>query len=470
MSELAATFRKPFAEQVAAFRLRMANLVPTARWDDISHSQHDRAFMVAGALKADLLADLAGAVDKAISQGTTFDEFKRDFRALVTKHGWHGWTGEGTAKGEEWRMRVIYKTNVRQSYMAGRLAQLIDGDYAFWIYLHGGSAEPRLQHLAWHGIALPPDHPFWLKHLPPNGWGCSCLVEGARTEAGIRRMGGDPIKTLPDGWDQLNPKTGAPVGIDKGWDYAPGASVTDEITQVVAAKVNRLPTPIATDLQEVIKQASVDDSAEVVLDLMSRLVDDEFRHNVDELRGYAGHVSEGGAGDNLSLGERIALRAYTHVGWHARLTQYQRLRAKGSTPEDPDMEHFGTLIDRSVARLPAQTGTVSRGIAEPPPALLAWFETVETGTQFGFEALSSFSQGQGFSGQLRFVVQGLSGRSVQFLSAAGTDEMEILFPRGLQFKVLSRTYRDGITTIWAEELRPHRYRDLPLEARHAAEC
>ena len=90
MTDLTGTFRKPFAEQVAAFRLRMANLVPTTRWDDLVRGQHDRGFMVAGALKADLLADLAAAVDKAIAQGTTLEEFRRDFRAIVEKNGWHG--------------------------------------------------------------------------------------------------------------------------------------------------------------------------------------------------------------------------------------------------------------------------------------------------------------------------------------------------------------------------------------------
>ena len=28
-------------------------------------------------------------------------------KALVEKNGWHGWTGEGTAKGEAWRTRVL---------------------------------------------------------------------------------------------------------------------------------------------------------------------------------------------------------------------------------------------------------------------------------------------------------------------------------------------------------------------------
>ena len=55
MADLAATFRKPFAEQVAAFLLRLSNPVPTSRWDDISHEAHNSSFMVAGAIKADLL-------------------------------------------------------------------------------------------------------------------------------------------------------------------------------------------------------------------------------------------------------------------------------------------------------------------------------------------------------------------------------------------------------------------------------
>ena len=63
---LKGTFRKPFDEQVAAFRLRLQQLVPTTTWDEVWQSQHDRAFMVAGAMKADLLADLAAAVDRAV--------------------------------------------------------------------------------------------------------------------------------------------------------------------------------------------------------------------------------------------------------------------------------------------------------------------------------------------------------------------------------------------------------------------
>jgi hypothetical protein len=247
MADLAATFRKPFAEQVAAFRLRLGNLVPTRRWDDISRSAHDRAFMVAGAMKADLLADLAAAVDRAVAEGTSLEEFRRDFRRIVEERGWHGWTGEGTKRGEAWRTRVIYRTNLATSYAAGRMAQLVEGGFAFWVYRHGGSREPREIHLSWNGLVLPPDHPFWQTHAPPNGWGCSCYIVGARNLRTARRLGGDPDRRLPENWQQTDPRTGAPRGIDRGWDYAPGATATDAIL-TLRPKLDLLPPRPSVDL------------------------------------------------------------------------------------------------------------------------------------------------------------------------------------------------------------------------------
>lgn len=249
---ITAGFRRPFVEQVAALLLRFGTLAPTAKWDDLWQSQHDRAFIVAGVVKADILADLAEAVGKAIVEGRGFEAFQRDFRAIVEKRGWHGWTGEGTPKGELWRMRVIYRTNVATSYAAGRMAQLRDGKFKYWIYKHGNALEPRVQHLAWDGIALPPDHPFWLTHAPPNGWGCTCEIRGANTVAGIRRAKGDPDKKLPEGWQTRDPKTGAPPGIDRGWDYPVGGTVSQDILDLVKTKSEKLPEELAQALNEAI--------------------------------------------------------------------------------------------------------------------------------------------------------------------------------------------------------------------------
>ena len=247
MADLSGTFRKPFAEQVAAFRLRLGDLVPTSAWDDLVRAQHDRAFMVAGAVQGDLLTDLAQAVDRAVSDGTGFEAFKKDFWGIVAKRGWHGWTGEGTLRGEEWRMRTIYRTNMRTSYMAGRFAQLRAGNFRYWVYRHSGAAHPRLDHLSWDGLVLPPDHPFWQTHYPPNGWGCGCMVYGVNSLRSARRMGGDPGKALPEGWDTRDPRTGAPPGVGKNWDYAPGASVSDTV-RALAPKLEDLPPQVSIDL------------------------------------------------------------------------------------------------------------------------------------------------------------------------------------------------------------------------------
>lgn len=258
MTDLRGIFGQPFPEQLAAWRLRLQELRPTQTWTDVEPQFHDQGFMVAGAWKAELLADLAAAVDKAENRGTGLEEFRRDYRKTVAKHGWHGWKGEGSKKGEAWRTRVIYRTNLATTYAAGRRAQLIDGGFAFWVYRHGGSREPRLQHLSWNGIALPPDHPFWASHSPPNGWGCSCYVTGARTAAGVRRVGGDPDKLLPPGWDAPDPKTGLPKGIDKGWAYAPGATVSEAII-ATTERLPRLPPALGSALMAATPAAARDE-------------------------------------------------------------------------------------------------------------------------------------------------------------------------------------------------------------------
>lgn len=250
LSDLFGILRKPFAEQVAAFRLRVATLLPTRSWEDVWKSQHDRAFVVAGAMKAELLSDLAGAVDKAIAEGTTLETFRADFRSIVAKHGWVGWTGSDTKGGQAWRTRVIYRTNMITSYAAGRFAQLQAGNFEYWVYRHGSPLDPRIIHLGWDGLILPPDHPFWLTHAPPNGWGCTCYIVGARSIADAVRKGGKPGLALPPNWASLDPKTGAPHGIDRGWDYAPGATAAEAI-RAIAPKVDQFPVEIATALLQV---------------------------------------------------------------------------------------------------------------------------------------------------------------------------------------------------------------------------
>lgn len=275
-SSLSGTLRRPFTEQVAFFRGKLGNLVPTQFWDDLEREQHDTAFMVAGAQKADLLSDLAVAVDRTIAEGKSLEAFRKDFRAIVQKNGWHGWTGEGTKGGEAWRTRTIYRTNASTSYAAGRYAQLVAGNFALWVYRHGGSKDPRHEHLhIFDGLCLPPDHPFWKIFYPPSDWGCSCYVVGAISARAAKRLGGDPDKKLPAGWDAINPKTGVPNGAGRNWNYAPGATVAP-IVNAAAEKVRNWPYQIGKGFMESVPEQFQDALAQSYRSLPS-VADDARR-------------------------------------------------------------------------------------------------------------------------------------------------------------------------------------------------
>ncbi|AZV77943.1 phage head protein [Parasedimentitalea marina] len=332
-----AIFRQPFAQQVAAFRLRLGNLVPSSAWDDLAGSAQDRGFMVAGAVKADLLADLAAAVERTITEGTGTEAFKRDFRAIVAKRGWTGWTGEDTEAGQAWRMRTIYHTNMRSSFMAGRLAQLRQGKFKYWIYRHGGSNEPRLQHLAWDGLILPSDHPFWVKAFPPNGFGCNCQIFGARTMGGAKRRGGDPSKVLPDDWGQVNPNTGRLDGIGEGWDHAPGGSVAD-LVQTMAGKTVNWPYAISRAYMDDLPASAQDAHSTAYRNLVSLQ---------DDVRRYAGAVADG--------------RTVAPIRTMGRLSQAHRQRIAEATGQDLDNYHF-TLDDSAVRHVLASHGNASEDL------------------------------------------------------------------------------------------------------------
>lgn len=266
-------FGTPFREQIDFFRKKL-NL-PTERWDDIMQQAHDRAFVVAGAMKADLLDDLQQTVFSRIADGRGIEAFRKDFRSIVQRHGWHGWTGEGTAAGEAWRTKVIYQTNMATSYAAGRYRQLTDPELLailpYWKYVHAdGVANPRLRHLAWNGLILPWNHPFWKTHWGPNGWGCRCHVvpvdRAAYDKAKAKGLG-----EAPPGWDVIDPKTGAQIGITKGFDYAPGASVASSFKDFIDQKLIRLNAPIGAAMWDTLAPLLAEEQRQAVAALVDTL-------------------------------------------------------------------------------------------------------------------------------------------------------------------------------------------------------
>lgn len=218
----------PFNEAVKFFRQKI-NL-PTRTWTDISEGMHARAFVVAGATKDELLTDFRESVRKAIEDGTTLGEFRKDFDKIVQKHGWQYNGGRG------WRTRVIYDTNLRQAYNAGREKQMQDPELRkrrpYGIYIHNDSVEhPRPEHLANNNKVVALDDSWWDVWTPQNGWGCKCKKRMA-SQRDLDRLGlqvtTPPPVELVDvqiGRRGPNPRTVKTVkGIDPGFAFNPGTA------------------------------------------------------------------------------------------------------------------------------------------------------------------------------------------------------------------------------------------------------
>ncbi len=213
----------PFEEAIAYFKQKTR--IPTERWSDVWKEAHARGFMVAGAASDALLKDFQDAIQKALSKGTSAGEFRKDFDAIVKRHGWKHTGKPG------WRASIIYDTNMANAYAAGRYAQMSEPavlkHFPYWQYRHTACANPRLMHLSWDGMTLRADDPWWDEHYPPNGWRCGCRVASVSRE-GLARMGKRGPDTAParQTREWVDPKTGeihqVPVGVDPGFDWNPG--------------------------------------------------------------------------------------------------------------------------------------------------------------------------------------------------------------------------------------------------------
>ncbi|WP_053215944.1 phage minor head protein [Xanthomonas phaseoli] len=188
MAEISGSFRA-FPEARDYFQ-RKLNL-PTWRWDELWQAQHAKAFTVAGATKDALLEDLRQAVAAAINDGETIADFRARFSEIVARNGWVGWTGSETAARTAWRTSIIYHTNLRTSYQAGRWETL--KGFPYLKYVHNTVSNPREQHKRWDGLIIATDSSWWQTHYPPNGWGCRCTATGV-SAARLRALG----KAQPD--------------------------------------------------------------------------------------------------------------------------------------------------------------------------------------------------------------------------------------------------------------------------------
>lgn len=216
-------------------------------WQDTWQEAHAKAFTVAKAMRLDVLQDIRSEVQKALDDGITFQQFKKELEPRLKAKGWWGKvmvgdeTGAQTVQlGSPYRLKNIYRTNLQSSYMAGQYrAQIENADNEpYWMYNAILDSKTRPSHRALHGKVFRWDDSIWNSIYPPNDWGCRCSVrslsgkvldrKGLEVESSKGNLR-EEYRLISGRTGEMKPvtiyrdtKTGIEMSPGPGWNYNPG--------------------------------------------------------------------------------------------------------------------------------------------------------------------------------------------------------------------------------------------------------
>ena len=364
----------------------------------------------------DLLADIRAGVDKALAEGTTLREFRRELEPLLKKKGWWGrksvvdpLTGESVEAqlGSPQRLETIFRTNLRTAYANGHWdsIQRTKERRPYLRYAAVMDDRTRPEHRAWHGTVLPVDDPWWETHAPPNGWNCRCRVI-AVSERMLQRQGwqvserpASPTRPV------LNKRTGevaqVPVGIDLGWDYNPGAGASRAAVLAQGA-ADRVEAQRAAEKPKKPRAKKQSGPKPVTAAAVKREIAKDRR--ADFSKQAAAHKAEAGYVDTRSP-QAAKARRYTTGDYHMINSKLRRGESISKSERDIllEMKAISTALDdrllwrglsvRSDDLGKAATGDT--GIYEAPVSTTT--AVLETG-QFGSGALAAIRVKKGTRG------------------------------------------------------------------------
>lgn len=235
-------------------------------WRDTAAAVHVRSFTVAKAGRLDVLTALRGAMDRALSEGESFQSFRERLEPELVRLGWWGQkieidpeTGEKRVVqlGSPRRLRTIFQTNLATAAAHGQwksIQRLKEAaPYLMYDAILDGATRP--EHQAWDGIVLPVDDPWWNTHYPPNGWNCRCSVQQLSADD-LERYGlkvheaRPPYSSSGDTRGWKNKRTGqvvqVPRGIDPGWSHNVGkVNLERDAADAFIGKIDRAPEDLA---------------------------------------------------------------------------------------------------------------------------------------------------------------------------------------------------------------------------------
>lgn len=230
-------------------------VTPSFNWKDVWQEEHAMTFTVAKAMELDVIESIRSELQRAIDEGRTLRDFRKELEPTLRRLGWWGKTAmthpltgklQQAQLGSPRRLKTLYDANMRTACAAGQWerAQRTKAGLPYFIYELGPSREHREDHARYDGLVLPVDDPFWDTHMPPNGWGCKCRVRQiTKAEAAVH--GGLSERPRQKVKKYVNNRTGevstVPVDIDPGWASNPGKARLKNLDQFLAGRLEPLP-------------------------------------------------------------------------------------------------------------------------------------------------------------------------------------------------------------------------------------
>ncbi|MFZ5826512.1 MAG: phage minor head protein [Bacillota bacterium] len=188
----------------------------------IEEEHRGRAFTVAGVTALQYVTAIYEAIDQAIADGLTVEEFSARVAGIGAAKGFTGLA--------PWHLETVFLNGTTNAYMAGRYRQMVHPATLqrrpIWVYDAVNDQATRPSHAALDGIARRANDPFWQEYYPPNGHRCRCDVLNL-TEEEAQRLGYKVDTGIPPG-------AAAP---DPGWATDPIAAFSrwePDLTRVPA--------------------------------------------------------------------------------------------------------------------------------------------------------------------------------------------------------------------------------------------
>lgn len=284
----------------------LKNKVPaaSASWDSWIAPVHAKSFTVAGAPSIEFATDMHEAIVKAIKEGLTITDFRKDFDQVVQKYGWsyHGSRG--------WRSDVIFRTNMRTAHMAAKWKQIQENKdiapYLEYVSVLDGRTTTNCK--KWDGLILPVDDQFWSVYYPPNHWHCRATVRqiSATTLKREGKVVSDPVEikrsdvVVKYGKNKGEVIPNVPHGVDPGWDYNVGEAWIAPDVSLGKKLANLPPTMAGYAYQNMVTEPFIQSVNNAWRSFKSDIVNVGRPQNRSQFVGFTSHTIQQGLSDNAA--------------------------------------------------------------------------------------------------------------------------------------------------------------------------